>query len=166
MYDLGCWGNSPTLAELDIIDCPKLLAHLNEKGTDSWDSYNVYYYTWDATNGSGDWMSLWYDVNTELVTSPKSNPTPTLTSAPPATVTAPAPQVIPATRRSSKSTVIVEPGNQVQLDLGGKQGKKFKSSNKKVATVDQNGVLTIKKSGKVKITFKVGKEEVHQDCDR
>ena len=49
--------------------------------------------------------------------------------------------------------------DSVKIDLGGATGKKFKSSNKKVATVSSTGVVTIKKAGRVKITFKVGKKK-------
>ena len=43
---------------------------------------------------------------------------------------------------------------KVTLSLKG--AKNFKSSNKKVATVTAKGVVTFKKAGKVKITFKKG----------
>ncbi len=43
---------------------------------------------------------------------------------------------------------------KVTLSLKG--AKNFKSSNKKVATVSAKGVVTFKKAGKVKITFKKG----------
>ena len=72
---------------------------------------------------------------------------------------APAEPVIPAIKKASKTTIPAAPGTTAQLDLGGASGKAFKSSNKKVATVDQSGLVTFKKAGKVKITFKVGKKK-------
>ena len=66
---------------------------------------------------------------------------------------------VPAVKKSGKATVSAAPGAVYQLDLGGATGKAFKSSNKKVATVDGNGVVTVKKAGKVKISFKVGKKK-------
>ena len=58
--------------------------------------------------------------------------------------------------KNVKATVNV--GTDYQIDLDGKTGKKFKSSNKKVATVDEDGLITVKKAGKARITFKVGKK--------
>lgn len=46
-----------------------------------------------------------------------------------------------------------------QIDLGDEVGKSFKSSKRKVATVDQNGLITAKSAGKTRITFKVGKRK-------
>ena len=63
-----------------------------------------------------------------------------------------------STAKNTRATVIAAPGSKTQLDLGGATGKKFKSSNKKVAKVSKGGVVTFKKSGKVKITYKVGKK--------
>ena len=71
---------------------------------------------------------------------------------------APAASVITATS-STRTSVSAAPGSVYRLDLGGQAGTKFKSSNRKVATVDQNGNVTFKKPGKVKITFKVGKKK-------
>ena len=62
-----------------------------------------------------------------------------------------------STAKNTKATVVAAPGSKAQLDLGGATGKKFKSSNKKVAKVSKSGVVTFKKAGKVKITYKVGK---------
>ncbi|MBR2700042.1 MAG: Ig-like domain-containing protein [Clostridia bacterium] len=50
-------------------------------------------------------------------------------------------------------------GSVYQIDLGGKAGKGFKSSNKKVASVTSGGLVTPKKPGKVRITFKVGRKK-------
>ena len=64
---------------------------------------------------------------------------------------------IVATGKNTKVTVTATPGSTVPLDLGGANAKSFKSSNKKIATVNKNGTVTFKKAGKVKITYKVGK---------
>ena len=63
-----------------------------------------------------------------------------------------------STAKNTKATALAAPGSAMQLNLGGATGKKFKSSKKKVATVNKNGVVTFKKGGKVKITYKVGKQ--------
>ena len=63
-----------------------------------------------------------------------------------------------STAKNTKATALAAPGSAMQLNLGGAAGKKFKSSKKKVATVSKNGVVTFKKGGKVKITYKVGKQ--------
>ena len=46
----------------------------------------------------------------------------------------------------------------LQLNTGDGTAKSFKSSNKKIATVTSSGQVIVKKAGKVKITFKVGKK--------
>lgn len=65
--------------------------------------------------------------------------------------------VISILKKNVKFTATL--GNLYQIDLGGKTGKKFKSSKKKIAKVDANGIVTPKKAGKTKITFKVGKKK-------
>ena len=65
---------------------------------------------------------------------------------------------IVATKSSVNVSVTATPGSTVPLDLGGASAKSFKSSNKKIASVNKNGVVTFKKAGKVKITYKVGKK--------
>ena len=82
----------------------------------------------------------------------------------PAPASQPAPQpeptpVIPVLKKNVKTKVSAAPGAIYQIDLGGKTGKGFKSSKKKVAVVDQNGLITIKAAGKTKITVKVGKKK-------
>ena len=61
-----------------------------------------------------------------------------------------------AATRSAPRTVTAAPGSVYQLDLGGKTGKRFKSSKKSVATVNAAGLVTIKKAGKTTLSFKVG----------
>lgn len=68
-------------------------------------------------------------------------------------------QVVSVTRAAAKATVSAAPGQTCQIDLGGEQGTKYKSSNRKVATVDQNGTITVRKAGKTKISCKVGKKK-------
>lgn len=76
----------------------------------------------------------------------------------PATPAAPeAPTRIAAAKKNGKATV--EVGTAYRLDLGGATGARFKSSNNRVATVDQGGVITPRSAGKAKITFKVGKKK-------
>ena len=63
-----------------------------------------------------------------------------------------------ATVSKTTAAVVAAPGSKTQLDFGGASAKKLKSSNKKFATVNSAGVVTFKKAGKVKITYKVGKQ--------
>ncbi len=62
-----------------------------------------------------------------------------------------------STAKNTKASVVAAPGTSVQLTIAA-GAKKFKSSNKKVAKVSKSGVVTFKKGGKVKITYKVGKK--------
>ena len=98
---------------------------------------------------------------TWTIVAPTPTPTPTPTPAP--VVAAPAaaaPQVvIPATKTNNRTTVTVTPGTVAPLNLGGATATGFKSSNRKVATVDKNGNVTFKKAGKVRITMKVGRKK-------
>lgn len=56
----------------------------------------------------------------------------------------------------TKMTKTVYTFQKVTLKLTGAKG--FKSSNKKIATVTKKGVVSFKKAGTVKITFKKGKK--------
>ena len=85
-------------------------------------------------------------------------PAPTGGSAPAVEAPAPEPAVLPiAATGNVKAPAQV--GKTYQINTGGKAVKGFKSSNKKVATVNADGVVIPKKPGKVKITFKVGKKK-------
>ena len=66
--------------------------------------------------------------------------------------TTPAKVTVKVTKTKLSKTVYAF--QKVTLSLKG--AKNFKSSNKKVATVTTKGVVTFKKAGKVKITFKKG----------
>ena len=59
--------------------------------------------------------------------------------------------------KNMKTSVLV--GTTHQIFLNGKTGKGFKSSKKKVATVDKSGNIAAVGAGKTKITFKVGKKK-------
>lgn len=88
---------------------------------------------------------------------PQPQPLPAPAPAPePALIVA---QTITAVSKASKAAIEATPGTTAQLDLGGATGKGFKSSNRKVATVDGNGTVTFKGAGKTKITFKAGKKK-------
>ncbi|MBR2699604.1 MAG: InlB B-repeat-containing protein [Clostridia bacterium] len=94
------------------------------------------------------------------VTDKKDDSTTTTPAPAPAPVAQPEPTpTIPVLKKSVKKTVSAAPGDIYQIELGGKTGKSFKSSKKKVAVVDQTGLITIKAAGKAKITFKVGKKK-------
>ena len=97
---------------------------------------------------------------------PEPEPKPECKPAPmpepkPAPAPAPAPgtPAIAAAHKADRATVSAVPGTVYALDLGGAKGKGFKSSKKKVATVNGNGTVTIKGAGKTRITFKVGKKK-------
>ena len=131
----------------------------------------------------GTTTAYWYahSEKPEYVPNPKSgsvsitiNPAPkaeskddttttTATTAPapaPATTT-PAVVInpIPVYKKNVKKTISAAPGSLYLIELNGMTGKSFKSSKKKVATVDQTGLVTINAAGKTKITFKVGKKK-------
>lgn len=71
----------------------------------------------------------------------------------------PDPSVEQISVAGKRAKVAVNAGTTFQINPGAKAGKKFKSSKKKVATVDSNGIVTAKAKGKTKITFKVGKKK-------
>ena len=78
----------------------------------------------------------------------------------PAVTPPPAPTLMPTiavARKSVKATVYV--GKQYKIDLNGATAKSFKSSKKKVATVDGNGIVTPRAQGKTKITIRIGKKK-------
>lgn len=64
--------------------------------------------------------------------------------------------VIVAVNKSAWAYIAAAPGTVYQLDLAGETGRKFKSSNRKVATVNAAGFVTVKRAGKATISFKVG----------
>lgn len=65
-------------------------------------------------------------------------------------------QVI-AVRGNARATVSV--GSVYRIDLGGSTGRRFKSSNRKVVRVSGSGVVTPRKAGRAKITFRVGRKK-------
>ena len=69
-------------------------------------------------------------------------------------VKTPTPAKVTVKVTKTKLSKTVYAFQKVTLSLKG--AKSFKSSNKKVATVTTKGVVTFKKAGKVKITFKKG----------
>lgn len=59
-----------------------------------------------------------------------------------------------------KKKYTLDVGNKLQLKIDGKKRKlKYKSSNKKVATVTKKGLIKTKKPGKTTITFKFKKKK-------
>lgn len=59
-----------------------------------------------------------------------------------------------STAKLTRATVTAAPGARARIGLGDVKGKKFKSSNKKIAVVDRDGVVTFKKAGRVTITYR------------
>ena len=165
---IHCSGNQ--LTELDITHCSGyLFKYVNASRFARKDS--VVSYTDDHPKDPSEVLIC--DASTKIIGgSPVdtwSPPAPASDPAPaPASDPAPAPtsdtasasvQTVSATKKSTKRSVIAAPGSAIQLDLNGKQGRKFKSSNRKVATVDANGLVTVKKGGRVRITMKVGSKK-------
>lgn len=66
------------------------------------------------------------------------------------------PEVHAASAKLNCKKVTLSTGNKYKLKLTGIRGKaKWKSSNKRVAKVSQNGLVTAKKTGKASITAKI-----------
>lgn len=88
------------------------------------------------------------------ITGGNPGPCPTVTPEPTAPAPAPA-QIVPEASAPATTTIaaakkagkaaISTPGSVYRLDLGSKAGKAFRSSQKKVATVDKYGLVTIKR---------------------
>ena len=100
-------------------------------------------------------------ANIQRVISPPAPETPVY-NPPAADTGAPAVEQEPSVVTISAPANVKAPavvGKVYQIDLGGKAGKGFKSSNKKVASVTSGGQVTPKKPGKAKITFKVGRKK-------
>ena len=53
---------------------------------------------------------------------------------------------------------VVSTGSVFKLNLGSLSARSFKSSKKRVATVDRNGVVTAKNAGKTRITIALDKK--------
>ncbi len=66
-------------------------------------------------------------------------------------------ELITAAKDYTKATVLI--GTLFQIDPGASAGYSFKSSKKKVAAVDKNGVVAATGAGNTKITFKVGRRK-------
>ena len=66
-------------------------------------------------------------------------------------------ELIAATKDYTKASVLI--GATFQINPGAGAGYAFKSSKKKVATVDKNGIVTTAGAGNTKITFKVGRQK-------
>ena len=103
---------------------------------------------------------LKYDKNTRIISAGASSApaVPAAFAEVPGAAAAQVTVAASSTAASTTAAVVAEPGAKAQLDLSGAAAKSFKSSNKKVATVNKNGVVTFKKAGKVRITYKVGKK--------
>ena len=150
---LDCYLNN--LSVLDLSNQPEFVARwkswkykIKEKKT-----------TWTAIRRTNPPEQFYYDNKTKIITaadtvSAESTAFAEVPGATNATVTV----AEGSTAASTTATVVAAPGAKAQLDLSGASGKTFKSSNKKIATVNKNGTVTFKKAGKVKITYKVGKK--------
>lgn len=161
LYGLVCHNN--IITSLDIRNCPNLVS-VKEEIFFSWqdDSHICVYDNDDDRCLSFDFGVTVLGGNHVPKLVPK-NENPDSVAARSTTPVAPAPApatpTIPAVKKAGKTTVSAAPGSVYQLDLGGTTGKAFKSSKKKVAVVNAQGLVTIKGAGKTKITFKAGKKK-------
>ena len=162
--ELYCQGNK--LTTLDISACSNITKRVTARNYVLSDDKTVasYHYVYnDGVNIEYGSALLKCDSSVKIVGGSPVAPyvAPAKVAATPAPTPAPTPEPIPvisALKKSSKTTLTVAPGTFAQLDWGGAAAKKFKSSKKKVATVNGAGLVTIKAAGKTKITFKVGKK--------
>lgn len=65
-------------------------------------------------------------------------------------------EVIPMSGNASRTVSV---GAAYQIELGGPTGTKFRSSNVKVVRVSGSGLVTPRKAGRAKITFRVGRKK-------
>ena len=160
LTDLDCTSNV-NLKTLDISNCEVLVGFVDQNAPKEIPNTNP------VIVGYGAYVDEWgeqryhltCDKGVTIITKKAEAPAPAPAPAPVASAPAPATPVINATAKNTSTSITAAPGTIAQLNLGGAAGKSFKSSNKKVATVDKNGNITFKKAGKVKITFKVGKKK-------
>jgi len=148
---IGC----DNLASVDISQCPTLLGNIAGKEpqqvTGYWSNIgDVTYYEWGWSNKEES-HDICYSANTRIITEASGSSASTPTNPTPAI------QPIPVVKKNVKATAFV--GAQYQINLNGAVAKSFKSLKKKVATVDQNGIITPKAKGKAKIVIKLGKKK-------
>ena len=164
------WADGCKITELDVSGCTRLLPYLSEnyRRERSHDGYTYWEYHYNQDNDNGEiYRSLRVNKNVKLITKKAASDTATPdapavdTASSDTTVTSEAPPTpaISAVRKNGNASVSAIPGTVFRLELGGGTGKKFKSSRKKVATVDRSGNVTIRGAGKTKITFRVGKKK-------
>ncbi len=115
------------------------------------------YYVWYKVEGKGVYADVAPKCLIVTIAPPAAQASTATVTATPQAEPKPTP-TIPMFKKKGKTTISAAPGDIYQIDLGGSAGKKFKSSKKKVAIVDQNGLLTVRGAGKTKITVKVGKK--------
>ena len=162
LRSLSCYANK--LSSLDISDCAVILSHYPEKITNEWE-YDGSGYIGFIDGPAGFIFDKKTDIIKEKaapapdpVPAPAPDPAPVVAEPAPVIV-ASAPQTILVATRATNSVITAAPGTTCQIDLAGATGKKFKSSNKKVATVNSTGQITVKKAGKTKITMTVNKKK-------
>lgn len=115
------------------------------------------YYVWYKVEGKGVYADVAPKCVIVTIAPPAAQASTATVTATPQAEPKPTP-TIPMFKKKGKTTISAAPGDIYQIDLGGSAGKKYKSSKKKVATVDQNGLLTVRGAGKTRITVKVGKK--------
>lgn len=166
LRSLSCYANK--LSSLDISDCAPILSRYPEKIANEWE------YDGSGYIGFIDGpVGFIFDKKTDIIKEkaapapdPVPAPAPDPAPAPAPAVAEPAPVIVASTpqtilvaTRATNSVITAAPGTTCQIDLAGATGKKFKSSNKKVATVNSTGQITVKKAGKTKITMTVNKKK-------
>ena len=164
LVNLFCYGNQ--LANLDVSNCAPFATLPN--GYKTYKQKAITWYERSLTNEElsrlpANYELLYYNKTARLAVDKNqkingagggaTNDPTGFTETPGVTIT-----VNPgSTAKNTKATVVAAPGTSVQLSTAA-GAKKFKSSNKKVAKVSKSGIVTFKKGGKVKITYKVGKK--------
>ena len=132
LEELLCYGNKIT--KLDISKCPIIAANVKGTGERYGSMSGVEFACFN--DGNGHWW-LACDETIEL--------------------TGGSATLIPTVKVTGKAKYTVNVGIKFKIDPNG-TAKGFKSSKKKVATVDSTGLVTPWSKGKTKITFKVGKK--------
>ena len=160
---IGC----EKLASVDISQCSTLMSNISGREpvqkTGNWGpDMEITYYEW-GWHTKEESYNIEYSSCTKIITkssgssSSSSTPTPTPTSSPVVNPTPTSVQTVTVARKNVKATAYV--GKQYKIDLNGATAKSFKSSKKKVATVDGNGIVTPRAQGKTKITIRIGKKK-------
>lgn len=143
LYKLNCSDNAVT--SLDISNCPKLLECVAKGNKEV------------ETGGTSKYLHYWMPVGDDYYNVNVDQSMNLITKKAGEVAAGTLPTIKVTT--STEMILVGKPRDTCQIDPEGQTGKGYKSSNIKVATVSNTGMITIKKAGRVKITFKVGKKK-------